>query len=101
VSDVSVDPVGLRQVGAAVQSLGSRLAGAVPPGAEELAQPTGGGDGWTVWTAMSRVGAMWTAEVRALAGTLAATGDGLTQAANAYDQSDQQSAGRSGGARVN
>ena len=92
-ADVSVDPAVLRQVGAAVQSVGARLSGVVPPGDEATVQPAGG-DGWPAWTAMGQAGAAWLAEIRTVSGELAAIGDALTEAADGYDHTDQHAASR-------
>lgn len=89
--DVAVDAAALRQVGATVQSLGARLGGAVPPGAEATVEPAGN-DGWAASAAMRQAGSAWLAEVRALASAVAAAGDDLTQAADAYDHTDEQAA---------
>src|SRR5689334_13282471 len=99
-SDIAVDPAGLAQVGATVHSLGSRLASAVPPGAEGSVQPAGVGDGWAAWPAMRQAGGAWQAEIRTLASTLASVGGALAAAANAYEASDQHTTGRLGGGRA-
>jgi uncharacterized protein YukE len=88
VTDVAVDPVELRAVGATVRSIGSRIAAAVPPGAVQAA-----GDGWAASAAMSKAGGQWLAEIRALSSALAAVGFELGQAADRYEQADERSAG--------
>src|SRR5262245_47708522 len=92
----SLPPKGLRAAGSAAQSLGARLGGAIRPGQEGAVCPSGDGHGWAAWSAMCTAGTQWSAELAGLSRSMAAAGEEIVAAVDAYRGADHGPAARFG-----
>jgi len=90
---VAMNSNGVRRVAAAIDEQGHDVRAILQVVPEEVATPTGDGQGWAAWPAMRTVGVQWRAELSALADQLSnGFSEALRDAATDHENTDRESA---------